>query len=384
MNDRDSNTRAFKMNSHLSNRALRERKRKKRQIVLITLMALLALSLIISVVVICGELAGGGSGTGTGDGTDNISAGVISNDTGKESTETPVSSDDPVITDAPETSGGISEGYTVKLMTSADIHRGELILVNTSYKYVYPASIAELVDLRSSRSAKWGTSASGKVIHSYSCSFEIKLTAATVKGLNDMIDDFYTATQNQDVYFPQYSGYRSSEEQNTLHDAKPASEDPEGCSEHHTGLAIDVRAWLSNNTYHYISKSDDPSCVQIYTWINTNCYKYGFVRRYPESKASVTKSGHYAEHYRYVGYPHALAMMRNDLTLEEYLTVLATRHRYDGTHYILNGDNGVTYEIYYVPAATGDGATSVPVPINLPYTVSGNNYDGFIVTVTRS
>ena len=264
MNDRDSNTRAFKMNSHLSNRALRERKRKKRQIVLITLMALLALSLIISVVVICGELAGGGSGTGTGDGTDNISAGVISNDTGKESTETPVSSDDPVITDAPETSGGISEGYTVKLMTSADIHRGELILVNTSYKYVYPASIAELVDLRSSRSAKWGTSASGKVIHSYSCSFEIKLTAATVKGLNDMIDDFYTATQNQDVYFPQYSGYRSSEEQNTLHDAKPASEDPEGCSEHHTGLAIDVRAWLSNNTYPYISKSEDPSCVQIY------------------------------------------------------------------------------------------------------------------------
>ena len=145
-----------------------------------------------------------------------------------------------------------------------------------------------------------------------------------------------------------------------------------------------MRAWLSNNTYPYISQSDDPSCVQIYNWINTNCYKYGFVRRYPESKASVTKSGHYAEHYRYVGYPHALAMMRNDLTLEEYLTVLATRHRYDGTHYILNGDNGVTYEIYYVPAATGDGATSVPVPINLPYTVSGNNYDGFIVTVTRS
>ena len=117
MNDRDSNTRAFKMNSHLSNRALRERKRKKRQIVLITLMALLALSLIISVVVICGELAGGGSGTGTGDGTDNISAGVISNGTGEAPTEAPVSSDDPVITDAPETSGGISEGYTVNTFT---------------------------------------------------------------------------------------------------------------------------------------------------------------------------------------------------------------------------------------------------------------------------
>ena len=50
----------------------------------------------------------------------------------------------------------------------------------------------------------------------------------------------------------------------------------------------------------------------------------------------------------------------------------------------MNGDDGVTYEIYYVPAATGEGATtSVPVPTDMPYTISGNNYDGFIVTITR-
>lgn len=383
MNDRDSNTRAFKLNSHLSNRALRERKRKKRQIVLITLMALLALSLVITLIVVCGELVGG-SGGGTSDvGSGDISAGVISNTPGTSAENPPESTAGG--TDAPPETTAADAGYTVKLMTEADIHRGELILVNTSYKYVYPASTGDLVDLRSSRSAKWGTSQSGKLIHSYSCSFELKLSAAAVKGLNDMIDDFYTATQNQDVYFPQYSGYRSSAEQDKLYDAKPASEDPEGCSEHHTGLAIDVRAWLNNDTFPYISQSQDPSCVQIYNWINTNCHKYGFIQRYPDSKASVTKSGHYAEHYRYVGYPHALAMTRNDLSLEEYLTVLASRHSYDSTHYVINGDNGVTYEIYYVPAATGEGATtSVPVPMNMPYTVSGNNYDGFIVTVTRT
>ena len=75
MNDRDSNTRAFKMNSHLSNRALRERKRKRRQIVLITLMSLLALSLIVSVIVICGELASGGGGE---DASPNVPASVTS------------------------------------------------------------------------------------------------------------------------------------------------------------------------------------------------------------------------------------------------------------------------------------------------------------------
>lgn len=382
MNDRDSNTRAFKLNSHLSNRALRERRRKKRQIILITLMALLAVSLMITLVVVCGELVGGGEDTSAPDSGD-ISAGVISNDPATTGNVPPESS--PEATTGADESTAPDAGYTVKLMTEADIHRGELILVNTSYKYVYPATTGDLVDLRSSRNAKWGVSASGKVIHSFSCAYDIKLTVAALTELNNMVDDFYTATKNQDVYFPQYSGYRSSAEQETLFDQKPTAEDPEGCSEHHTGLAIDFRAWLNDNTYPYISKSSDPSCVQIYNWINSNCYKYGFIQRYPDSKASVTKSGHYADHYRYVGYPHALAMMRNDLALEEYLTVLASRHRYDGTHYVINGEDGKTYEIYYVPAATGEGATtSVPVPINLPYTVSGNNYDGFIVTITRA
>lgn len=372
MNDRDSNTRAFKMNSHLSNRALRERKRKRRQIVLITLMSLLALSLIVSVIVICGELASGGGGEDT---SPNVPASVTTmGDTTAGGETTPA---------ADETTGG-TEGYTVKLMTADDVHRGELILVDTSHAYVFPASDATLIDLRSSRSEKWGTSASGNMIHSYSCSFDVKLNAVAAKNLNNMIDDFYDATKNQDVYFPQGSGYRDAAAQDTLHASKPGAEAPGGYSEHHTGLTVDFRAWLDNNSYPYISASEDASCVQIYTWLNTNCYKYGFIQRYPQSKSSVTKSSHYADHYRYVGYPHALAMMRNDLCLEEYLTVLATRHPYTGTHYIMNGDDGVTYEIYYVPAATGEGATtSVPVPTDMPYTILGNNYDGFIVTITR-
>ena len=38
-------------------------------------------------------------------------------------------------------------------------------------------------------------------------------------------------------------------------------------------------------------------------------------------------------------------------------------------------------EIYYVPVE-GE-STIVPVPVGESYSVSGNNYDGFIVTVCR-
>ncbi len=383
MNDRDSNTRAFKMHSQLNTRALRERRRKRRQIVMITIIALLAVALIVSLVVICGELARGGTpGNSTlppvGSGTGDVPAFVGTGDGTQTEPENTQGED---ITSSGENTG-LTEGYTVKLMSAADMHRGELILVDKNHPFVFPTA-NDFIDLRSSRTEKWGTSPSGRIIHSYSCAYNIMLTSRTVLNLNKMIDDFYDATQNQDVYLTESSGYRTGAEQDEIYNGKPSMEDPQGCSEHHTGLAVDVRAWLDNNTYPYITSSD-ASCVQIYTWFNANCQKYGFIQRYPESKASVTKSNHYACHYRYVGYPHALAMTRNDLCLEEYLSVLAARHPYDGTHYVVNGDDGKTYEIYYVPAVTAEGATtSVPVPTSLPYTVSGNNYDGFIVTVTR-
>ena len=53
----------------------------------------------------------------------------------------------------------------------------------------------------------------------------------------------------------------------------------------------------------------------------------------------------------------------------------------DGT---FKGDDGRSYEIYFVPAGNAlDPSVAVPVPSNYPYTISGNNYSGFVVTVTR-
>ena len=51
---------------------------------------------------------------------------------------------------------------------------------------------------------------------------------------------------------------------------------------------------------------------------------------------------------------------------------------------MVTDDKNQKYEIYYVAAPAGEKIISVPVPENGNYEISGNNTDGFIVTVSLS
>ena len=118
------------------------------------------------------------------------------------------------------------------------------------------------------------------------------------------------------------SGYRSYDYQKKVYDAlvdkigydnaisrvsKP------GCSEHQTGLAIDI-AYIRNNKYIDNCKEDD---LEI-KWLLNNSYKYGFILRYPKDKEHITGYIYEPWHYRYVG-DAAKYIYENNLTLEEYL-----------------------------------------------------------------
>lgn len=80
-----------------------------------------------------------------------------------------------------------------------------------------------------------------------------------------------------------------------------------GCSEHHTGLAVDFN-----------DVSDDFESTDAYYWLAANAVDYGFVQRYKQSKVGVTKISNESWHYRYVGKEYAREMERLDLCLEEY------------------------------------------------------------------
>lgn len=78
--------------------------------------------------------------------------------------------------------------------------------------------------------------------------------------------------------------------------------------EHMAGLAID-----------FYRDQDDSYNQAMWTWLQENAYRYGFIERYPKGKETQTGQEHIPWHYRFVGIKHATIMHDEDLCLEEYL-----------------------------------------------------------------
>ncbi len=197
-----------------------------------------------------------------------------------------------------------------------------------------------------------------------------KLRSEALDALNSMYKDYYAALEKADVVITKT--YVDTATQQAEYDSKIDNTDPTdkpymqagGYSEHHTGLAFNLR-------------NDDSS------WFADNCWKYGFVLRYPEGKESITYVKNENNHYRYVGVPHALYMKLNKLVLEEYLGLLETKT----FNARLKLDDGTSdkYETYAVKAQSG-AETEIKVPAESTgwgYIISGTNNDYFVVTIYK-
>ena len=88
---------------------------------------------------------------------------------------------------------------------------------------------------------------------------------------------------------------------------------PPGCSEHETGLALDIVS-LDNQRLEE-AQEETPENI----WLRENCWKYGFILRYPRGKEDITGIDYEPWHFRYVGRAAAEEITRLGLTLEEYL-----------------------------------------------------------------
>lgn len=77
--------------------------------------------------------------------------------------------------------------------------------------------------------------------------------------------------------------------------------------------------------------------------------------------------------------PHQRQLERRKKTLPEYVRWLRG-YPWEGDHLRVRQD-GVNYEVYYIPA--GEGTTRVPIPVGYEYLLSGDGEDGFIVTVWK-
>ncbi len=94
-----------------------------------------------------------------------------------------------------------------------------------------------------------------------------------------------------------------------------------GTSEHHTGLAVDI----VDINYQLLDEKQEDTATQ--KWLMQNCYKYGFILRYPTDKKAVTHINYEPWHYRYVGAANAKKITASGLCLEEYLAKLKKQKR---------------------------------------------------------
>lgn len=135
---------------------------------------------------------------------------------------------------------------------------------------------------------------------------------------NEAFKKMKNAAAEEDLKLYISSGFRSYNKQKKLYnnyvkrDGKDKADTYSaraGHSEHQSGLAFDLN--IVNDSFIDTKEAK---------WINENCYKYGFIIRYPKDKQDITGYKYEPWHLRYVGTELASKLYNdgNWITLEEY------------------------------------------------------------------
>jgi len=143
----------------------------------------------------------------------------------------------------------------------------------------------------------------------------------------------YNDALKEGVELIPFSGYRSAAQQKEAFDREISalenaglgrqeaiervmlSLQPPGCSEHETGLAIDITrkgVWRTDPGFHGTKE---------FEWLQKNAHAYGFILRYPQGKEVTTGISYEPWHWRYVGVEAATEMKNSGQCLEEYLKI---------------------------------------------------------------
>lgn len=273
-----------------------------------------------------------------------------------------------------------NNAYISDPRSNTDVAAGELILVNFKNDY-------ELTDTLKSKLTKLSERDSYKKEGYYVLSaLDLGIRTDIIEQLDSMLIALVDA--NPETLGKQKgtdrllisSGYRDIQKQTELYENRKEENYvalPKQ-SEHHTGYAVDIQVFKADQSTVHLRPEEQ-------SWMEAHCAEYGFILRYDGSKHELTGILDESWHYRYVGVPHATYMMEHSLCLEEYLEKLRTSHSYDKTP--LEFSVGETdYLVYYVPATENATLTEIPVPpaSEGTYTISGDNMNGFIVTVTKA
>ena len=110
------------------------------------------------------------------------------------------------------------------------------------------------------------------------------------------------------------SGFRSFTRQKEIYqNSRSSYVAPPGCSEHQTGLALDVSCPAAE-----FDLTEDFAKTREYEFLENYGPIYGFILRYPRGKENITGYAWEPWHIRYVTKTPALYLSFSNITLEEY------------------------------------------------------------------
>ncbi len=133
--------------------------------------------------------------------------------------------------------------------------------------------------------------------------FDRMQVAASAEMMSLSIVSGYRSYATQEATYNRFVNRDGQEKADTF-SARP------GHSEHQTGLAFDIN-------YAGDSFGSTPEAA----WLAENCWKYGFIIRYPKGKSDITGYKYEPWHVRYLGEENAKKVYQSGLTLEEYLGI---------------------------------------------------------------
>ncbi len=233
---------------------------------------------------------------------------------------------------------------TTTVFDNAQLHSGNLLILNDTNSYNGTPSVISMQDCKTRPKLEDG------VTNAYTVSKQstsICATQETVDAFNKMIKDFYAKFKNDNVIV--LDAYNTAKSvQDPLFSA---------------GTVLKLEYFRLDDQGQVAGREALSKEADGYSWIYSNAHKYGFI--FDESAQDV---------FRYVGVDHATAMNSKKLSFGDYLTWLKSNASISSPLLITSG--GTTYAIYYLDA---DGEHFVPVEHT--YTVSGNNVDGYVVSV---
>lgn len=130
-------------------------------------------------------------------------------------------------------------------------------------------------------------------------------------GLNPRVVEGYRTAGDQkrrlDDKISEYMGYGKNREE--AREMALQWEAEPGTCEHELGICVDISS----------ENADNASANAVWEWMDANCSRFGFIKRYPRDKMSVTGVRGEQWHYRYVGTDAAQEITEKGITLEEYL-----------------------------------------------------------------